>query len=232
MKIAVIHARGGSKRIPKKNIKNFCGKPIIAFAIETALQSKLFDRVVVSTDCEQIAGVAKQHGAEVPYMRPAEFADDHTTTSQTLEYDIQTLGNPEFVCCIYATSPFIQAEYLKEGMSILESNDDIETAFSVTTYPAPILRALKVTKENKLSMFWPEYKSTRSQDLEEAYLDAGQFYWVNTKHFMKNKQLFSQSSAPIVLPRHLVQDIDTLEDWTRAEYMHQAVQLSKNNSNA
>jgi len=220
MNIAIIPARGGSKRIPKKNIKEFCGKPLIAYSIETALNSKLFDKVLVSTDSNEIAQIAKEYGAEIQ-MRPKELSDDLTGTWDVIEYVLSTLEQKyEFVCTIYATAPFLEIEYLKKGYEKLKNSSAVR-AFSVTTMPFPIQRTFKVI-DDRCEMFTPEFYNTRSQDLEEAYQDAGQFYW--EKKEKKSEELFfGKDSIPIVLPRHLVQDIDTFEDFIRAEYMYKAI---------
>lgn len=226
---AIIPARGGSKRIHKKNIKEFVGKPIIAYSIEAALNSKIFDRVIITTDSVEIADIAKQYGAEVPFFRPKELSDDRTPTAPVIAHAVNYLREegdfPEYVCCIYATAPFLQPEYLVQGLQEIRQHQ-CATCYSVTTFPFPILRALKISGTGYLEMFWPEYEMTRSQDLPEAYHDAGQFYWVDCEKFMETPKLYSKNSRPIQLPRHLVQDIDTLEDWTRAEYMYKALQLT------
>ena len=220
MNIAIIPARGGSKRIPKKNIKEFCGKPLIAYSIETALQSGLFEKVLVSTDSKTIANVAIKYGADVQ-MRPDELSDDFTGTWDVIEYVLSTLGEKyEYVCTIYATAPFLQKEYLKEGFEKLK-NSDACRSFSVTSMPFPIQRTFKITDE-RCEMFWPENYDKRSQDLEEAYQDAGQFYW-EKRTIKSDKLFFGKDSSPIVLPRHLVQDIDTMEDFTRAELMYKTM---------
>lgn len=224
MAIAVIHARGGSRRIPRKNVKDFNGKPMIAYPIQEALRSRIFDRVVVSTDCPEISDTAREYGAETPYVRPAELSGDFTGTAEVLQHDIKMLGNPEFVCCIYATSPFLKAVYLRQGLEILKGDQGVATSFSVTSFSFPVFRSLKINQQGCVEMFWPEYKDVRSQDLPEAYHDAGQFYWVNTDLFNKNPTLYAPTSKPVILPRYLVQDIDNAEDWQRAEYMHQALQ--------
>ncbi len=218
--IAIIPARGGSKRIPKKNIKNFCGKPLIAYSIETALNSKLFEKIVVSTDSKEIADVALKYGANVQ-MRPSELSDDFTGTWDVIEYVLDTLEEEyDFVCTIYATAPFLQQEYLKEGLEKLK-NSNVCRSFSVTSMPFPIQRTFKITN-GRCEMFWPENYNKRSQNLEEAYQDAGQFYWEKTG--CKSEDIFfGKDSIPIVLPRHLVQDIDTMEDFTRAELMYKAI---------
>ncbi len=221
--ICIIPARGGSKRIPKKNIKNFCGKPLIAYSIEIARNSGLFDKILVSTDSEEIADVALKFGAVVQ-MRPSELSDDFTGTWDVIEYVLATLENEgeryEYVCTIYATAPFLQEEYLKEGFEKLK-NSNACRSFSVTSMPFPIQRTFKIVN-NRCEMFWRENYSKRSQDLEEAYQDAGQFYW-EKRDCKSSDVFFGKDSIPIVLPRHLVQDIDTMEDFVRAEYMYKAI---------
>ncbi|MGB2426469.1 MAG: pseudaminic acid cytidylyltransferase [Alteromonas sp.] len=225
MNLAVIPARGGSKRIPRKNIKHFCGKPMLAYSIEAAQESQLFDDIVVSTDDEEIAEVAKSLGASVPFLRPAKLADDFTgtraVTNQVIEAYSEAFGCPDFCCCIYATAPFIHASFLEQGYAALKSNETKSFAFSVTSFPFPVQRALKRVEDGVASMY-PEYAQTRSQDLTEGFHDAGQFYWGSTSGYLSSKAMFSSASIPIVIPRYLVQDIDTLEDWQRAELMYQA----------
>jgi N-acylneuraminate cytidylyltransferase len=227
MKLAVIPARGGSKRIPRKNIKVFCGKPMIAWSIEAALQSGCFDQVIVSTDDTEIAEVARQCGAQVPFVRPAALSDDHTGTIPVVGHAIewfQAQGQtPSQVCCLYATAPFVSADDLRRGLAVLtETGSDY--AFSVTSYAFPIQRAIRLTAENRVAMFNPEHFYTRSQDLEDAYHDAGQFYWGRAEAWLQGRMIFSPAAAPVMLPRHRVQDIDTPEDWTRAEWMFKALQ--------
>lgn len=226
MRLAVIPARGGSKRIPRKNIKPFGGRPMIAWSIQAAMQSGCFDQVIVSTDDAEIADVACAHGADVPFMRPAELSDDHTGTipviRHAIEWIMQRGTTPEKVCCIYATAPFIRAEDIKQGLDILDSTGS-DYAFSVTSYAFPIQRAIRLTTTGRVEMFFPEHFHSRSQDLEEAYHDAGQFYWGQCSAWLAGKPIFSPSSAPIILPRHRVQDIDTPEDWERAEWMFKAM---------
>lgn len=226
MNVAIIPARGGSKRIPGKNVKHFLGKPIIAYSIEEALSSGLFDQVLVSTDSEEIAEIAKKYGAKVPFMRPSELSDDYTTTAPVIEHAVQWLQdqgeNPAYVCCIYAAAPFIQSKYLAKGYELLRSKD-CASSFPVTSFPFPILRASVIKDNGCLEMLWPEYELTRSQDLPEAYHDAGQFYWLNVKKFLSEKKIYPVDSRPVIMPRHLVQDVDTLEDWVRAEYMYKVI---------
>jgi len=226
MRIAVIPARGGSKRIPRKNIKSFHGKPIIAWTIEVAVKSKCFDRIICSTDDEEIASVANEYGAETPFLRPTELSDDHTGTIPVVAHAIEHLQDSESlidsVCCIYATGPFIQADDLKNSLEQLE-NENANYCFSVTSYPFPIQRSIRITKKNRCEMFQPEMFNRRSQDLEEAYHDAGQFYWGKSTAWLEMKKIFSLKSTPYILPRYLVQDIDTEEDWIRAELMFKAI---------
>jgi len=220
LNIAIIPARGGSKRIPRKNIRSFCGKPIIGYSIEAALKTDLFDSVIVTTDDEQIADMAKSRGAEVPFLRPAELSDDMTGTTPVIRHALQWCLDKgqqiDNVCGIYATAPFTTPQDIQKGYQAIT---DAPASFSVTTFPFPIFRGLKMDKQNKVSLFWPEHIQTRSQDLPEAYHDCGQFYWA-TKDFMLSGKEFMQGEAVgIRIPRHRVQDIDTEEDWVRAEAM-------------
>jgi len=225
MKIAVIPARGGSKRIPRKNIKDFCGKPMIVWSIEAAKSSGLFDHIIVSTDDQEIAKLAKEHGATVPFVRPAELSDDYTGTGDVVkhavEWIIKNLGKPEYVCTVYATAPFIKPTDIIKGLKLLQEND-CQIVFTVTSFPFPIQRAIKITGNGRVQMFQPEHFMTRSQDLEPSYHDAGQFYWSVTDAVLNNISAFSEVSIPLTLPRHQVQDIDTVEDWQRAELMFKA----------
>jgi N-acylneuraminate cytidylyltransferase len=226
MRLAVIPARGGSKRIPRKNIKLFGGKPMIAWSIEVALQSGCFDRVLVSTDDPEIAQVAQAYGAEVPFVRPPELSDDHTGTIPVIAHATQwqaDQGTPATqVCCIYATAPFVQTQDLQRGLAILQSSG-ADYAFSVTSYAFPIQRAIRITPDERVEMFQPDQFNTRSQDLEEAWHDAGQFYWGQAAAWLAQKPLFTQQATGVRLPRHRVQDIDTPEDWSRAEWMFKAL---------
>jgi len=226
MNLAVIPARGGSKRIPRKNIKPFCGRPMIAWSIEAAGDSGCFDRIIVSTDDNEIAAMAEKCGAEVPFMRPAELSDDYTGTTAVVAHAVdwqkQNGQSPVNVCCLYATAPFVDPQELKHGLSLLEQGD-CDFVFSVTSYAFPIQRAIRITNAGRVEMFYPEYFCTRSQDLEEAYHDAGQFYWGKESAWLEGKAIFGPHSVPIVLPRSRVQDIDTPEDWERAERMFEAM---------
>ncbi|WP_026784379.1 pseudaminic acid cytidylyltransferase [Pleomorphomonas koreensis] len=220
MKLAIIPARGGSKRIPRKNIRPFHGRPIIGWSIEAAKRSGLFDLIVVSTDDEEIAGIALQEGAEVPFMRPADLADDQSSSDAVVAHAIATLRSQglrfEDVCCIYATAPLLTVEALREGSRLLTMRGH-GFVVPVTGFEYPIQRALRRKDDGTLDMFHPEHMNTRSQDLEEAYHDAGQFYWGKADAFLQDLPMFTENSISIRLPRYLVQDIDTPEDWQRAE---------------
>ncbi|MCG7496841.1 pseudaminic acid cytidylyltransferase [Vibrio sp. Of7-15] len=228
MNIVVIPARGGSKRILRKNIKLFHGKPMIAYSIEAAAASGCFDKIIVSTDDVEIANVAKEHGAEVPFLRPAEISDDYATTMDVMEHAIrwcETEGwDVEVVCCLYATAPFVLPEDLQKGYQLLKGGD-VQFAFSATSFPFPIQRAIKLNEHGSVSMFSPENEQVRSQDLEEAYHDAGQFYWGQRDAFLKKLSIFSPHSKAVLLPRKRVQDIDTPEDWELAESLFSALKL-------
>lgn len=222
MKIAVIPARGGSKRVPGKNIKDFCGKPMIAWSIEAAQTSGLFDHIVVSTDDSRIAEVAKHWGAEVPFVRPAELSDDHTGTTAVIAHATRWAldeGWPLIVvACIYATAPFLRADDLKRGMLALESGG-WEYAFAVTDFASPIHRSFQIHPEGGVEMVFPEHYAKRSQDLPTVYHDAGQFYCGRPSAWIEGKRIFERHSVPIIIPRWRVQDIDDEDDWIRAELM-------------
>jgi len=225
MNIAVIQARGGSKRIPGKNIKNFLGTPIIQYTLEMALSCQdLFDHVIVTTDSEEIANIAKNAGAEVPFMRPAKLADDYANTAEVVEHAIQEsekiYGEKiDNICCLYATAAFLRTCDIRKGYELLKSKN-VSSVFSVTTFPFPIFRAQKIVADGHLEMFWPEHELTRSNDLPEAYHDAGQFYWLDAQQFLQKKLMYGKDALPVILPRILVQDIDTPEDWETAEILY------------
>lgn len=227
MKISIIPARGGSKRIPRKNIKLFCGKPMIVWSIESALKSRCFNDVIVSTDDAEIADIARQHGATVPFFRPSELSGDHVGTIAVMRHATEWFASQgraaEQVCCLYATAPFVRSEDLQRGLATLEESGS-DYAFSVTSYPFPIQRAIRLTKNGGVAMFNPEQFNIRSQDLEEAYHDAGQFYWGKAEAWITERPVFGPGAAPVLLPRHRVQDIDTIEDWVRAEWLFKAMQ--------
>lgn len=221
MNIAVIPARGGSKRIVRKNIKNFCGKPLIAWSIAAARESGCFDKIIVSTDDDEIMAVAEACGAEAPFRRPAELADDFTPTVPVIAHAIkwaQQTVQVERACCIYATAPLLRGNDLVRGLEMLEEGTQ-DYAFSVTTFPFPIQRALRLDDRGRVAMIDPAQRDTRSQDLEEAYHDAGQFYWGRAEAWLAHRPIFGARSAAVVLPRKRVQDIDTPEDWERAELL-------------
>lgn len=228
MNIAIIPARGGSKRIPKKNIKEFGGKPMIAYSIEAAKASGCFDRIIVSTDDQAIADVALAYGAEIPFFRPVDLSNDFTGTIPVIRHAIETIEKQTLqqitnACCIYATAPFIRSSDIIDGFDKLTNNIDCLYAFSVTSYPFPIQRAVKINQYHRTEMFEPEAFNTRSQDLEEAYHDAGQFYWGKRDAWLEEKRIFAPYSIPIVLPRYRVQDIDTQEDWQCAQLMFESI---------
>jgi pseudaminic acid cytidylyltransferase len=228
MNVAIIPARAGSKRIPKKNVKPFAGEPIIAHSIQAAIASKIFDRVIVTTDSQEIAAVAKKYGAEAPFFRPPELSDDHTPTApvivHALEWLLENGVNPTYACCIYPTAPFVRAQYLRQGFEVMQEYG-CATSYSVTSFAFPIFRGLMIKDDGCLEMFWPEFQMTRSQDLTEGYHDAGQFYWADCAKFLKEPKFYAKDSRPVILPRKFVQDIDTLEDWEMAESMYKALNL-------
>lgn len=217
--IAIIPARGGSKRIPKKNIKPFLGKPIIQYSIGAAMRSELFDEVMVSTDDIQIAEISKSLGAKVPFMRSKENSNDYAGTADVI---LEVLDKYEengnifdYCCCIYPTAPFITSEKLKESFEIFKVKD-YDSLFPVVKYSYPIQRSYKFVND-KISMVWPENYSQRSQDLEQFYHDAGQFYWLKVEKFIEKKQIYTDNSGAIVFSELEAQDIDNEEDWRLAE---------------
>lgn len=219
--MAIIPARGGSKRIPRKNIKEFCGKPMIAWSIEAAKQSGLFDCVAVSTEDTEIASVASECGAEV-LVRPANLSDDYADTGEVIAHATQWALDRNWpvvaLCCIYATAPFIEPSDLVRGAEALDSGD-WAFAFAATSFPAPIFRAFRQLPEGGIEMFFPEHFSTRSQDLPIALHDAGQFYWGRPAAWIERKRIFDRHSVVVMLPRSRVQDIDDQHDWERAEFL-------------
>ena len=208
--LCIIPARGGSKRIPRKNIRDFLGKPIIAYSIEVALKSGLFEEVMVSTDDTQIAEIATKFGAKVPFMRSPEASNDQATTMEVIH---EVLGNYEKlqgkvfekVCCIYPTAPLIKKEHLKAGYDLLKSAG-FDSVFPVVPFSYPIWRGLKLGTDKKIKMIWPEFLSSRSQDLEKAFHDAGQWYWLDPKNI--NQSIFTENSGSIILEETDIQDID------------------------
>ena len=229
MNLAVIPARGGSKRIPGKNIKSFAGKPIMAWVLESARSSGCFDAIIVSTDDDGIAAVAQQYGAETPFRRPPELADDHTGVQPVVAHAATWFGThrarPDHVCCLFPTAPFIEPSDLSTSLKRLQESGK-DYAFSVTSFAYPIQRALRVAGDGGLAMMSPEHIATRSQDLEPAYHDAGQFYWGRTEAWVAGKPVFGAASLAVKIPRLRAQDIDTPEDWTLAEELFRAFRNS------
>ena len=226
MNICVIPARGGSKRIPRKNIKKFAGKPIIEWSISAAKKSKCFDHIVVSTDDEEIANLAELTGAEVPFFRPTELAEDFTPTAEVVKHAIEFFQFPDIseinVCCLYATAPFITPSDIRESLSILNPLS-CDFVLAVTSFAFPIQRALAIDKiTESLKMREPDEFSTRSQDLEKFYHDAGQFCWGSAEAWILADNPFKSRTLPFNLPGYRVQDIDTAEDWFKAELIHKA----------
>jgi pseudaminic acid cytidylyltransferase len=222
-KIAIIPARGGSKRIPRKNIKPFLGKPIIAYSIQAALESRLFDEVMVSTDDDEIAFIAKNLGAKIPFLRSTENADDFATTVDVVlevldQYEKQDTFF-DFGCCIYPTAPFLSPDILQKAFEKMES-EQLDSIFPVLPFSFPIQRAVKINANNRIEMFQPEYLNRRSQDLEKAYHDSGQFYWFSISMIQQEKKLWGNNTGVLVLSEMEAHDIDTLEDWKVAEFKY------------
>lgn len=222
--IAVIPARGGSKRIPRKNVKIFCGKPIIAYSIEAAIKSGCFDKVIVSTDDQEIAQIAISYGAEVPFIRPDSLSEDFSVVTDTVVHAINEMENQfdlviDYVCLIYATAPLIEDFYISQGLKEL-LNSEKSFAIGVTSYAFPIQRALSIKNGNIERV--SDHRDTRSQDLEEYYHDAAHFCWGSRAAFVEKRDFFSNASIPIVISRSLVQDVDTPEDWDFAELLYKA----------
>nr|WP_298096647.1 pseudaminic acid cytidylyltransferase [uncultured Shinella sp.] len=226
MRLAVIPARGGSKRTPRKNVRPFAGRPMIAWPIEAAISSGVFDAVVVSTDDEEIAATAEACGATVPFRRPVHLSDDHTPTRPVIRHAIEAVeasgATVEQVCCLYATTPFITADDLVAGLKALETSAN-GFSVSVTHYAHPIQRALRLCADGTTLPLDEAKLATRSQDLEEMVHDAGSFYWGTRGAFMSERSILASGSAAVVLPTWRVCDIDTEDDWTRAELMFQAM---------
>jgi len=222
MNTAIIPARGGSQRIPRKNIKLFHGRPMIAWSIQAALDSACFDQVLVSTDDDEIAAIARKYGAATPFVRPPKLSDHHSTTGAVMQHAVQWLqdqgADVSAVCCLYATAPFVQPGDLQYGLQLLQAQA-LEYVFSATGYSFPIQRAFYLDAHGRVQMFQPEHLLTRSQDLPEAFHDAGQFYWGSGQAWLESKPIFSAQSVPLILPAHRVQDIDTPQDWLRAEQL-------------
>lgn len=222
MKVCVIPARGGSKRIPRKNVRDFAGRPMLAWPIEAARASALFDRIVVSTDDAEVAQVARAWGAETPFVRPSELADDYAPTVAVLAHAVEELkldAPGDLVCCLYATAAMIRADDLREGLRALSNDAAAAYAVSVVRFDYPIERALRILPSGRLALRNPDLVNTRSQDLEPAYHDAGQFYWGRAEAFRRQEPLLGPSALPVVLPSWRAADIDTPDDWVRAEML-------------
>ena len=217
--LCVIPARGGSKRIPRKNVKDFLGKPLIAYSIEAALNSGVFERVIVSTDDTLIADVVVKFGAQVPFMRDASLSDDYATSSFAVADAAAKLGGYSHVCCLYATAPLITGEILREAYGKFEEAE-CEFLFSATEFSFPIQRAIRLGEDGTIDMFYPQFALTRSQDLERAYHDAGAFYFGRREAWLEKKPIFAQHSRAFLLPRNLVCDIDTPEDFEFAQKLY------------
>lgn len=224
--LCIIPARGGSKRIPRKNIKHFLGKPIIAYSIEAAINSQLFDEVMVSTDDKEISDIAQQYGAKIPFLRSHKNADDHASTVDVLIEvleDYKSRGKDfDYTCCIYPTAPLTKVEDLKQGFDKLNQNN-LDVVFPAVKFSYPIWRSLKKEK-NKFKMLWPVYQQSRSQDLEDAYHDAGQWYWFKPDQLIKTKSLFNENTSCLTLDETQVQDIDNETDWKLAELKYEHLQ--------
>ena len=225
--VAIIPARGGSKRIPGKNIKPFGGVPMIAHPIATALESGLFSRIIVSSEDEEISSIARRFGAETPFVRPPELASDHAPTAPVLAHALRWLENdtglPGQCCLMYPATPFLTPETLLQGREILSSSG-AATAFAAAEHPAPIFRALQVDGNGFAKMIWPEHMHTRSQDLPRTVYDAGQFYWCDVRAFLAEGELYARRMVPVMLSRLQAIDIDTPEDWELAEALFLAME--------
>lgn len=222
--VAIITARGGSKRIPRKNIKEFCGKPIIAYSIEAALESEIFDEVMVSTDDKEIAEISEKYGAKVPFLRSAETSGDYATSADVLTEVIESYRSRglefTYFCCIYPTAPFVTAEKLKVAMEMLEKNPELDAVVPVVKFSFPPQRAF-VIEDEKVKIIRPEIFQMRSQDLEPIYHDCGQYYCMKTKEFLETQRLVLKNTYPIITPETEVQDIDNMDDWNIAEIKYQ-----------
>lgn len=228
--LCIIPARGGSKRIPRKNIRKFLGKPIIAYSIQTALESGLFEEVMVSTDDEEIAKIAEKYGARVPFFRSARNADDHSTTANVIEEVLVEYGKQgkkfSRACCLYPTAPFITIDSLKEGKRILKKSC-ADSVLPTVKFEYPVWRGFRKDGKGSVELIWKEHLNSRSQDLEEVFHDAGQWYWFDVERFQLNKKLFTDNTKAIELSPLEVQDIDTIHDWHLAELKYGYLQSLK-----
>lgn len=223
--VAIITARGGSKRIPRKNIREFCGKPILAYSINAALSAGIFDTVMVSTDDNEIAEIARSYGAEVPFMRSEATANDYAATNDVVKEVLDTYAKHgecfDIACCIYPTAPFLTGETLKKAVELLEENQ-ADSVIPVVRFGFPPQRSV-VVEEGMLQFKWPEYMFSRSQDLQPFYHDAGQFYCMRTESFLAENRLFMTKTVPLELSEMEVQDIDNEVDWKLAELKYQLI---------
>lgn len=221
--LAIIPARGGSKRIPRKNVRNFLGKPIIAYSIDSAIKSHIFDEIMVSTDDKKIVEIAKKYKANIPFLRSAKNSDDYATTAQVIAEvlgEYKKIGRSfDFVCCIYATAPFVTPSKLKEAYDLIQKFDS-DSVSPVVPYATPIQRSFKIIEDGTLELNWPENSDIRSQDLAVMYHDAGQFYFLNSLRFLVNKKIFTKNSRPLIISETETQDIDNETDWTMAEFKY------------
>lgn len=229
MRIAVIPARGGSKRVPRKNIRIVNHLPMIAWSIKAAKETNLFDRIIVSTDDLEISNIAIKYGAETPFIRPTKLSDDYSSTMEVVKHTIEWLlaqgVSMKEVCCIYATAPTIRSSDIVKGLHILNGDPTADFSFAVAEYPAPIQRALKINEFEKLEMFSPEHVNTRSQDLSISYYDAAQFYWGHTSSWLKAEHIFTQLSTPVIVPRSRAVDVDTEADLLHLETILKALEI-------
>jgi len=226
--VAVIPARGGSKRIPRKNIKNFCGKPLIAYSIEAAKKSRLFDHVVISTDDNEIAEIASNYGGEIPFMRPRELANDHTATVPVISHAIdhfKDIGQmPHWVCCIYPTAPFVRVNDLNGAFDLVQEHE-YQYVFTVAPFPSAVHRALERRPDGSMNPLYPEFECARTQDLRSTYFDAGQFYWGSATSWLQGLTIHSHGVG-WELPPQIAVDIDTTTDWKYAELMFEVLRKS------
>ncbi|MGZ5243961.1 MAG: pseudaminic acid cytidylyltransferase [Bacteroidia bacterium] len=231
--VAIIPARGGSKRIPRKNIRPFLGKPIIAYSLEAAINSNLFEEIMVSTDDEEIAEIATKYGAKVPFLRSSDNANDFATTYSVIAEvlsEYRKLNREfEYGCCIYPTAPLIQQTQLKEGFKILTINN-FTTLLPVVQFGYPVWRGFEIADNARVKMLWPEYQDSRSQDLKKVYHDAGQWYWFHTEKLLTEGKLFTENSGALTMNETEVQDIDNETDWKLAELKYQ-LRLEKTQNN-
>ena len=223
MKVAIIPARGGSKRIPRKNIKEFNGRPIIAWSILAAQESGLFDHIIVSTDDSEIRMIAEKYGATVPFIRPSDISDDHTPTVPVISHAVKEIEklyqNIEYACCIYPCSPLLLASDMVEAFNMLESTG-ADFVYSVVEYPHPIFRSMRQSENGKMEFIYPKHELTRTQDLERVFHDAGQFYWGRAEAWRELKKMHTDGLG-MEIPSYRVVDIDTEDDWKRAELLSQ-----------